>query len=158
MKKLAILASAILATSAFATNGGGGHNDGDKCADCPEIVIDGKSFQGVAATSSIFLNAADGSGAYAHQNVSSNSGTVTVSKSGESVQLTGAKGSLVANLAMGQDAYASQNVSSNIGDVTINGTSWQVTALNKSGVINLAGAKTKAVQNLASNNGCVSCQ
>lgn len=156
MKKLAILASAILATSAFAT--GSGHSGGDKCADCPEIVIDGKSFQGVAATSSIFLNAADGYDAYAHQNVSSNSGTVTVSKGGESVQLTGAKGSVVANLAMGADAYASQNVSSNIGDVTINGTSWQVTALNKSGVINLSTGKNKAVQNVASNNGCVSCQ
>lgn len=156
MKKLAILAFAILSTSAFAN--GSGHDSGDRCTDCPEIVIEGTSFQGVAATSSIFLNAATGRDAYAQQNVSSNSGTVTIARGSDSVQLTGAKSSVVANVALGEDAYASQNVSSNIGDVTIKGTSWQVTALNKSGVINLAGAKTKAVQNLASNNGCVSCQ
>lgn len=154
MKKLAILASAILATSAFATGSGGA----DKCTDCPEIVIEGTSLQGVSATSSIFLNSAEGRDAYAQQNVSSNSGTVTVAKGGSSVQLTDAKGSLVANHALGEDAYASQNLSSNVGDVTIKGASWQMTALNNSGVYNVAGAKAKAVQNLASNNGCVSCQ
>lgn len=156
MKKLAIIAFAALATSAFA-NGQGNHG-GDKCTECPEIVIDGKSFQAVAATSSLFMNLAAGEDAYAQQNVSSNSGNVTVKKGGESVQLTAARGSVVANLALGEDAYASQNVSSNIGNVTIAGKSWQITALNRSGVVNVATEGTKAIQNIASNNGCSACK
>lgn len=156
MKKLAILASAILATSAFATGGGSG--GGSSCSECPEIVIDGNSFQAVAATSSLFMNAASGDNAYAHQNVSSNSGNVTVENGANSVQLTAARGSVVANLALGEDAYASQNVSSNIGNVTIDGNSWQITALNRSGVVNVATEGTKAVQNIASNNGCSACK
>ncbi|OGA29404.1 MAG: hypothetical protein A3E51_22390 [Burkholderiales bacterium RIFCSPHIGHO2_12_FULL_67_38] len=142
MKKLAIIAFAAFATSAFAD---------------PEIVIDGVSFQSVAAVSSIFHNEASGDDAYAQQNVSSNSGNVTVSGGGTSYQQTSASGSVVANLAYGDDAYASQNVSSNIGDVTINGYSWQATALYGSGVYNIAGEDTQAVQNIASNNGCVAC-
>ena len=59
MKKLAIIAFAALATSAFAGGGGGG-GGGDTCTECPEIVIDGKSFQAVAATSSLFMNLANG--------------------------------------------------------------------------------------------------
>jgi hypothetical protein len=158
MKKLAIIAFAALATSAFAGGSGGGSGGGNTCTECPEIVIDGTSFQAVAATSSVFLNAAEGKDAYAQQNVSSNSGNVTVADGATSVQLTAARGSLVANLALGDDAYASQNVSSNIGNVDINGTSWQVTALNRSGVINIATENTKAVQNIASNNGCSVCK
>ena len=158
MKKLAILASAILATSAFAQSSERGGGSGSSCSECPEIVIDGTSFQAVAATSSLFMNAASGDNAYAHQNVSSNSGNVTVENGANSVQLTAARGSVVANLALGEDAYASQNISSNIGNVTIDGNSWQITALNRSGVVNVAGEKTKAVQNLASNNGCSACK
>ena len=157
MKKLAIIAFAALATSAFAGGGGGG-GGGDTCTECPEIVIDGKSFQAVAATSSLFMNLANGEDAYAQQNVSSNSGNVTVEKGAESVQLTAARGSVVANLALGDEAYASQNVSSNIGNVTIDGKSWQITALNRSGVVNVATEGTKAIQNIASNNGCVACK
>ena len=156
MKKLAIIAFAALATSAFAGGGGGG--GGDTCSECPEIVIDGTSVQVVAATSSLFMNLADGKDAYAQQNVSSNSGNVTVEKGAESVQLTAARGSVVANLALGDEAYASQNVSSNIGNVTIDGKSWQITALNRSGVVNVATEGTKAIQNIASNNGCVACK
>ena len=142
MKKLAIIAFAAFATSAFAD---------------PEIVIDGNSVQAVAATSTIFYNSAVGDDAYAQQNVSSNSGNVTVESGANSVQLTVASGSVVANYAAGDDSYASQNVSSNIGDVTIAGNSLQITALQGSGVYNIAAEDTKAVQNLASNNGCVAC-
>ncbi len=155
MKKLAILASAILATSAFATSPGGG---GGKCFECPEINIDGRSTQTVSATSSLFKNTAEGHDAYAHQNVSSNSGNVDVMRGGVSQQTTRATNSTVSNKADGEDAYASQNVSSNIGDVDIRGTSIQMTSLVNSTVMNVANKKTKAVQNLASNNGCVSCQ
>ncbi|MBU4504995.1 MAG: hypothetical protein KJ740_01285, partial [Gammaproteobacteria bacterium] len=83
---------------------------------------------------------------------------VTVEDGGESVQLTATRGSVVANLALGEEAYASQNVSSNIGNVNIAGTSWQITALDQSGVVNVATANTKAIQNIASNNGCVACK
>ena len=157
MKKLAIIALATLSTLAFAS-GKDDDKGGSSCSECPEIVIDGTSFQAVAATSSVFLNAATGKDAYAQQNVSSNSGNVTVEDGATSVQLTAARGSVVANLALGDDAYASQNVSSNIGNVTIDGTSWQITALNRSGVLNVAGADTRAIQNVASNNGCSTCQ
>jgi len=154
MKKLAIIAFAALATSAFAGGGGGG-GGGDTCSECPEIVT---SVQVVAATSSLFMNLAEGKDAYAQQNVSSNSGNVTVEDGAESVQLTATRGSVVANLALGEEAYASQNVSSNIGNVNIAGTSWQITALDQSGVVNVATANTKAIQNIASNNGCVACK
>lgn len=157
MKKLAIIAFAALATSAFAGGGGGG-GGGDTCSECPEIVIDGTSVQVVAATSSLFMNLAEGKDAYAQQNVSSNSGNVTVEDGAESVQLTATRGSVVANLALGEEAYASQNVSSNIGNVNIAGKSWQITALDQSGVVNVATANTKAIQNIASNNGCVACK
>lgn len=158
MKKLAIIAFATLSTAAFAQSTELVSESGGSCSDCPEIVIDGSSIQGVAATSSVFLNAATGRDAYAHQNVSSNSGNVTVANGAESVQLTAARGSVVANLAVGENAYASQNISSNIGHVAINGTSWQLTALDNSGVLNLADANTRAIQNLATNNGCSTCQ
>ena len=157
MKKLAILAFAAISTLAFA-----GDEDrrggGSSCSDCPEIVIDGNSLQAVAATSSVFLNAAAGKDSYAQQNVSSNSGNVTVESGANSIQLTAARGSVVANLALGEDAYASQNMSSNIGNVTIDGNSLQMTALRGSGVINVAGENTRAIQNVASNNGCSTCQ
>ncbi len=158
MKKFAIIAFATLSTAAFAQSTELVSESSGSCSDCPEIVIDGSSIQGVAATSSVFLNAATGRDAYAHQNVSSNSGNVTVANGAESVQLTAARGSVVANLAMGENAYASQNVSSNIGHVAINGTSWQLTALDNSGVLNLADTNTRAIQNLATNNGCSTCQ
>ena len=160
MKKLAIIAFAALSTAAFATGQGNNDSGGNSCSECPEIVIDGTSFQAVAATSSIFMNVAEGDDSYAHQNVSSNSGNVTVEGGGESVQLTAARKSVVANFAVGGDAYASQNLSSNIGNVTIGSgaNSWQITALNQSGVINVAHEDTRAIQNLASNNGCSTCQ
>jgi hypothetical protein len=162
MNKLVLIAFAAFSASAFAGGSGGhdgGHGGGTTCSECPEILINGKSFQGVAATSTLFLNAAEGRDAYAQQNVSSNSGNVTVEDGATSVQLTAARGgSLLANLALGDDAYASQNVSSNIGNVDINGSSWQVTSLSRSGVVNIATKDTKAVQNIASNNGCVACK
>jgi hypothetical protein len=162
MKKLAIFAFAAFSSLAFAGGGnhGGGGNDEETttCESCPAIDISGNSLQAVAATSSVFLNAATGKDSYAQQNVSSNSGNVTVKGGSTSIQLTSAKGSVVANLAMGEDAYASQNVSSNIGNVVISGNSLQMTALRGSGVINVAAENTRAIQNVASNNGCSTCQ
>jgi len=161
MKKLAIIALAGLASSAFATNFGWFPppevEEPQTCETCPAIVIDGHSTQMVAAISSIFLNKALGEGAYARQNVSSNSGNVTVHEGAFSTQLTGAKNSAVVNLALTNNAFASQNVSSNVGKVDIDGWSTQLTALKNSGVINVSAGKNRAVQNLASNNGCATC-
>jgi len=134
MKKLAIIALAVAASSAFAT--GPGPKPGDKCTECPQIDINGVSVQAVSASFSVFSNEAKGDEAYAQQNVSSNSGNVTVD--GVSVQLTSAKGAFVANLADGEDAYASQNISSNIGQVNITGGSLQATALYGTAVLNKA--------------------
>jgi hypothetical protein len=92
----------------------------------------------------------------AQQNVSSNSGNVTID-GGSSDQLTIGAASDISNRALGANSMASQNVSSNVGQVTIRGASTQVTALLGSYVGNVAHANSMAVQNLASNNGCVTC-
>lgn len=150
MKKLAIIAFAALATSAFAT---------ETCTECPQIDIKGTSTQTVTTFFSNFQNEAkNGSGAYAQQNVSSNSGNVEVA--GTSEQSTHASWASVTNTADGADAYASQNLASNLGNVKIyNGaTSTQTVSLVGGSVINKAAGNTKAIQNLASNNGCSTCQ
>lgn len=101
-------------------------------------------------------NQADGDAAVAQQNVSSNSGNVTID-GGTSEQLTIGVHSDVSNRALGANSMASQNLSSNVGQVTIKGLSTQVTALLGSYVGNVAHTNATAVQNLASNNGCVTC-
>jgi hypothetical protein len=101
-------------------------------------------------------NQADGKGAVAQQNVSSNAGNVTID-GGSSDQLTIGVLSDISNRALGANSMASQNVSSNAGKVTIKGASTQVTALLGSYIGNVAYANSTAVQNLASNNGCVTC-
>jgi hypothetical protein len=149
MKKLAFIAFAALATTAFA--GPPGPLNG------PQIVINGSSVQGVAMIFSSLRNQSTGSNSDAHQNVSSNSGNVTVN--GNSTQLTAGIWSDVSNRSTGSHSYASQNLSSNVGKVDINGSSTQVTAMLGSYVANLAsGNHATAVQNIASNNGCTSCQ
>ena len=102
-------------------------------------------------------NRAEGAGAFAQQNVSSNSGNVTIDGAA-STQITVGTLSDISNRAIGDNAYASQNVSSNVGNVTIaGGTSNQFTALLGSYVGNVAYANARAVQNIASNNGCIDC-
>lgn len=151
MKKLAIIAFAALATSAFAT---------ETCTECPQIDIKGSSVQTVSSIGASFSNEAKGgNGAYAQQNVSSNSGTVEVA--GTSSQTTHASwGASVTNVADGGDAYASQNLASNLGNVKIHsgGMSTQFVTLVGGSVSNKAAGNTKAIQNLASNNGCSTCQ
>jgi len=154
MKKLALIALAAFATSAFAT--GNIFFPPQTCETCPQIDILGTSTQSVSATWSGIKNESSGDGANAQQNVSSNSGNVKVAAS--STQMTTAVGSTVSNKAEGKDAYASQNVSSNVGKVNIGATSIQTTFLSGSYVGNKAGAGSKAVQNLASNNGCSACK
>ncbi len=148
MKKLAIIALAVAASSAFAMGGGSD----------PAIVIDGKSTQTVSAGFSAITNKATDMGAYALQNVSSNAGNVTVESGGTSEQTTVATwGSTISNSATGFGSYAAQSVSSNLGEVTIGGTSKQMTFLVGSSVTNSAGSMNKAIQNVASNNACVKC-
>jgi hypothetical protein len=68
-------------------------------------------------------------------------------------------GGNVTNTATGSDAYASQNLSSNVGDVTISGNSSQFTAMVNASVNNFStGTSSKAVQNIATNNACFTCQ
>ncbi|MDI3511569.1 MAG: hypothetical protein PWQ61_2334 [Betaproteobacteria bacterium] len=160
MKKLAIIALAVAASSSFATEAffwgppGGGNQNGP-CDTCPQIDIKGPSVQTVSATFSTFANEGV-NGGNAQQNVSSNSGNVMVAA--PSFQTTTTIGSAVMNKADGKDAYASQNLSSNVGKVNIASASFQATALAGSLVLNKAGAGSKAVQNLATNNGCTSCK
>ncbi|MFP5467014.1 MAG: hypothetical protein ACLGG8_05730 [Gammaproteobacteria bacterium] len=160
MKKLAIIVLATAASSAFATEpffwgGGSGGNQTGPCETCPQIDIKGASVQTVSATFSTFGNEGY-NGGNAQQNVSSNSGNVMVTAA--STQTTNAFGSAVLNKADGNGAYASQNLSSNVGKVNIAAASTQTTALTGSVVFNKAGAGSKAVQNLATNNGCTACK
>lgn len=160
MKKLAIIALTGIASSAFAfwpPVPTPEPEEPETCETCPAIVIDGKSSQTVSATSSFFMNKAEGTDSYARQNVSSNSGNVTIANGARSTQTTSARGSAVVNLATANNSFASQNVSSNVGKVDINGWSTQMTSLKHSGVLNVSAGKNRAVQNLASNNGCATC-
>ena len=160
MKKLAIIALAVAASSSFATEAftygkpGGGSQTGP-CETCPQIDIKGTSVQTVSATFSTFANEGV-NGGNAQQNVSSNSGTVMVAS--PSYQTTMSVGSAVMNKADGSNAYASQNLSSNVGKVNVGAASYQTTVLAGSFLYNKAGANSKAVQNLATNNGCVACK
>ena len=123
----------------------------------PSIVINGTSSQTAGFTGTSVHNTS-GANNTAQQNVASNSGNVTIRASGTSIQTVYGSGGTLSNEARGADAYASQNVSSNMGDVTIAGTSTQSTYLTRANVRNLAdGRNSKAVQNIASNNACQSC-
>ncbi|MCD6665092.1 hypothetical protein ACFQNJ_16835 [Hydrogenophaga bisanensis] len=157
MKKLAIIALATAASSAFAFNWGQNPQPQPNapCDTCPQIDIKGASVQTVSATFSTFGNEGY-NGGNAQQNVSSNSGNVLVTA--PSNQTTTAFGSAVTNKADGNNAYASQNLSSNVGKVNIAAMSMQTTSLAGSVVFNKAGANSKAVQNLATNNGCIACK
>lgn len=157
MKKLAIIALATVASSAFAFNWGvtPQPQPNAPCETCPQIDIKGPSVQTVSAKFSTFGNEGY-NGGNAQQNVSSNSGNVLVNA--PSTQTTTAFGSAVLNSANGNNAYASQNISTNVGKVNIAASSTQMTSLTASVVYNKAGANSKAVQNLASNNGCIACK
>lgn len=162
MKKLSILASIALASTAFISTSASatcwfGCAPPPTPAETPAIVINGSSTQAVAAVFSAIRNNSDGSSSKAVQNVSSNSGNVTVN--GSSTQLTAMGLSDVSNFATNTNSIATQNMSSNYGKVTINGSSLQATALLGSYVANgSTGTTSLAVQNVASNNGCTSCQ
>lgn len=140
MKKLALLALSVIATSAMAAG---------------EIDITGTSIQIAAIHTSAVVNKANGEDSVAQQNLASNVGDVDVS--GTSVQIVAARGSVIWNQA-DTDTFAQQNLSSNVGDVDVSGTSLQATALYNSAVINYAtGDDASAVQNIASNNACFGC-
>ncbi|MDB5741770.1 MAG: hypothetical protein JWR68_85 [Polaromonas sp.] len=142
MKKLVLIAFAALATSAFA---------GD-----PVINIIGTSTQSTSMILGATLNTSSGIGARAVQNLASNSGTIEIS--GNSNQSVAGRGAIVANSASGAFARATQNLASNYGEVNIVGDSNQSVGLTLALVSNQAGAGTVAVQNVSSNNACVTCQ
>ena len=147
MKKLALIAFAALATSAFAAPGGPG----------PSISITGTSVQSTSLIYSTVDNSAKCYSAVAQQNLASNAGNVSIA--GKSEQDVTSNGSSIRNAAMGAKAYASQNLASNVGNVTVagSGKSAQYVYLKDAHVSNTAGAGTVAVQNIASNNACVTC-
>ena len=141
MKKLVLIAFAAFATSAFATE--------------PSITVNGTSTQSAALIFAAATNKAEGSYAKAQQNLASNAGTVTVN--GKSTQTLFATAAIMANKADGAYSYASQNLASNVGHVTVNGTSTQTVGLGIALVSNSAAYGAAAVQNIASNNACITC-
>ena len=150
MKQLVLVSLLALSGAAFATAGP------DVSA---HIEIDGTSVQNATFTNgSSVKNKATGFNAKATQNISSNSGNVDVHTGGKSTQTTTLNHSSVKNQANGVNSYAVQNLSSNMGDVDIKGISTQTTSVKNSMVSNYSAANTKAVQNIASNNGCSTCK
>jgi hypothetical protein len=146
MKSLAFFALSAIASAAMAVT-----------PVDPAISISGTSNQSASLVGTAVSNTANTNDT-AQQNLASNAGNVTIS--GTSNQSVTSAGGVVSNTATGgNDAYASQNLSSNMGNVTIAGHSSQSTSLTLAAVTNLAsGASSKAVQNIASNNACVTCQ
>lgn len=147
MKSLAFFALSVIASAAMAAGP----------APAPEISITGNSVQSVSLIGANVNNKSTGSKSEAIQNLASNAGNVTID--GDSKQTVNAgMGSSVSNESLGSDTFASQNLSSNLGNVKIDGYSEQHTSLAFSTLSNLAsGVNSKAVQNVASNNACVSC-
>jgi ABC-type branched-subunit amino acid transport system ATPase component len=52
---------------------------------------------------------------------------------------------------------AVNNLASNYGEVDVKDLSIQVVAARNSGIVNYAGNGSTAVQNISTNNGCVTC-
>ena len=156
MKKLAILSLAVLATSSFAFGVTGGGGGGGSSVAPSSIAINGQSEQRVSLERSGVFNKALGGGVAA-QNLASNAGNVTID--GHSDQSIQAREAFIFNMADGKDAYASQNLASNVGKVTIDDRahSEQSVHLHEAFVANMANAGSTAVQNIASNNACVTC-
>ena len=148
MKKLALIAYAAFATSAFA---------GPNGIISPAISITGTSVQTSALVASSATNKAT-DGGVALQNLTSNVGEVTIG--GTSSQTMNATDSTIINTAHGENSFASQNLASNFGKVTVgSGSSTQtVTLSGLASVMNTAGHNSKAVQNIASNSSCISCK
>jgi hypothetical protein len=153
MKKLAIASLLVLSGAAFADVGHMNASGGPA-----HVVIAGTSSQAATISSSTVSNKATDGDAKATQNVSSNSGNVTV-KGGSQVQQTTLQSTTLNNSAKGGYSVATQNVSSNLGVVDINASSTQSTLATNSYITNEARyGHAKAVQNIASNNGCDSCK
>lgn len=164
MKKLAIISLAVLSTAVFAGEGdrrghNGGGNNSDPCTICETngVLVNAPQIQITATKGTAVLGVAKGSGAYANNNLSSN--TYGVRLEADSTQITALKDSAVVALSMGDGAKSSNNLASNIGNVVINDKSLQVVAGKGSfyGAIAL-GSGAKVVNNASANNACVTCQ
>lgn len=142
MKKIAIIALALTASSAFAF--------GFDSQKGPEI--NDPSVQATVLLNTAVINAATFRGE-AVQNIATNAGKVEVD--GAQLQLVGAKNSLIMNAALGGEAR--QNLASNVGDVEINAMSIQAVVAANSAIINKAAFGAKAVQNISTNTSCSTC-
>ncbi len=143
MKKFAVISLSLVAASAFATGYGG-----------PYISIEAPSVQITALTSTAVANEATGGGE-ARQNLASNAGNVAIKD--VSLQAVAASSSLILNKANGYNAHATQSLASNVGAVGVTGLQVQLVAASNSAIMNVAGAQSKAVQNVSTNNGCQAC-
>lgn len=149
MKSLAILSLCLIATAAMA-------DQDNRYSSSSKIEIEGPSVQVTVLNRSGVLNMATGGGK-ASQNLASNAGNVKIDRSGTSLQVVAATGTGILNVANGYSAVAVNNLASNYGEVDVKDLSIQVVAARNSGIINYAGNGSTAVQNISSNNGCVTC-
>ena len=148
-KAITIVSLSLLSAAAFAGGYGGNKTTG------PSIDIDGTTLQSTSLSYTGVRNDAY-SGGTARQNISSNTGNVTVND--DLTQITTAKNSFISNQATG-GAVATQNLASNIGKVSVNEALTQVVAIKGGSLVNVAADKgSSAVQNVSTNNGCVACQ
>lgn len=155
-KAITIVSLSLLAATAFAGGYGGGKpGQGGNTPSGPAIDIDGTTVQVTSMSYSAVKNEAY-SGSTARQNISSNTGNITINS--DLTQMTTGKYAYVSNQATG-GAVATQNLASNIGKVDVNDKLTQVVAMKGSAFVNVAADKgSSAVQNVSSNNGCQSCQ
>lgn len=149
MKKLSLIALAIVATSAMAQ--GNGHNHGNGKGNGGPSAD--PTMQATMLVNTSLSNSVFGPGATAQQNLASNVGTV--GNTGNQMQLVMAKNSSIVNKSWGGNAE--QNIASNVGDGGLSAYTYQIALIKDSSVVNHAGWGGHALQNISSNSTCVSC-
>jgi hypothetical protein len=144
MKKLSILALALVASSAFAVTP-------------TDVVINSTSIQAAFFDGTSVANKVSGRDNIGQQNLASNAGDITINGAGQ-LQVVAARDGSIWNTVSGRDNVGSQNLSSNVGIVKVNGTSVQITASDNSYISNtVSGRDNVGTQNIASNNSCATC-
>jgi hypothetical protein len=153
MKKLSLIALAIVATSAMAQGNGHNHSNGNGHGNGNGGPSADPTMQATMLVNTSLSNSAFGPGATSQQNLASNVGNV--SRSGNELQLVMAKNSSIVNKSWG--GTAEQNIASNVGDGGLSASTYQIALIKDSSVVNHAGWGGYALQNISSNSNCVSC-
>jgi len=151
MKKIVMMGLCLATGVAFANGNGNGNGNGNSNGNGHS---GDPTIQATVLVNTAVVNSAFGRSGSAQQNLASNVGSFdnNVTK----IQYVNAKNSLIKNEAF--NGTAQQNISSNVGEDGITTSTYQMTFIRDSAVMNKAGWGGKAVQNLSSNTNCITCQ